>query len=202
VNQIQVFDAARDSIKSELDADMSKIEFSVMLAELSRAIKSCGISSRNNPVRFFSRNYLKMSGKKYLEVREWLADTKVMSSNDIVRVLMILQQLRNGSLVVSVQTKKPSVVRAKKSAPPTSGLVRKIIDHAIGSFQSTVGLIAEAGIKPDLAFDSDRVQIQTALLEISKRFGITATFQVQTNDQPLTPEDLTEIGFPRGRRKS
>jgi hypothetical protein len=204
-----VFDEAKQSVGAELDEEMLLWDFSKMMGELQGAIKSCGIPSQNKPVRFFSRHYLKMGGERYKKVIEWLTGQSEMSADDVIIVLQTLKQLRDGTLSFS-EVPETSVKRVEEEIPeqklieqPTSGVIRRIIDHTIGSFNSITGLVVEAGIKPEHAFDSDRMQVQGAVQKVCECFGVAVVFPESetTFGQPLTHEDLAEIGFERTPRR-
>ncbi len=208
-SQTEVFDEAKLSVGAELDEEMLLWDFSKMMEELRRAIKSCGVPSKNNRVRFFSRHHLKMGGQKYREVLRWIIGQAEMPADDVIIVLRTLKQLRDGTLGFSdvpetpVKTVEEEIPEPKLDEQPTSGVIRRIIDHTIGSFNSITGLVVEAGIKPEHAFDSDRMQIQGAVQKVCECFGVAIVFpeSEMTFGQPLTHEDLAEIGFERTPRR-
>lgn len=193
--QTEVFEKAKQSIEKELDESMKSWSFSKMLKELKISIKS-NSSGQKDAVRFFSRHYLKMTGERHQEVRRWLNNQSGMSVDEIVLVFRTLIFLRKNEPTNVAE--KPKV-----ATQPVSGLVRRIIDHTVGDLNSNVGLIVEAGITPDQAYDSDRMQIQSSIKKICASLGITVTFpELETTYGPsLTREDLTEMGFEKTQRK-
>jgi hypothetical protein len=212
--QNKFFFEARDSVLHEIDQNMYDWDFLKMIDELKRAIESCGIPSKNNRVRFFSRRYLGMSGQRFTQVQSWIRGESVMSFNDITHVLGVLSKIRNGSLHVALSEKKEVkkvqvVISDPKLAPgvvkkhEASGVVRKIIDHTIGSIQSLASLMAEADVKPADAFDSDRRQVQGGIQKLCTRLGVKVNFPESETAQaePLTKGDLAEVGLEKTIRR-
>lgn len=214
----EFFEQAKQSVASELNEATMAWGFEKMLDELRTAIANKNPDQRGvtrNAIRYFCRHYLNMSGQKFENMRQWLAGTAIMPAETIAAVLRALQALANGTFSEPVATKhsqatKPaaspkarSPQRAALAAPPAQpagsalGIKRKVLDLLISQLNSMLGLFAECGITPADVFDGDRMQIVSALQKICPRLGIKAIFSEPdaTHNQPLTKEDLSEIGL-------
>lgn len=198
-SQQEIFGDAMESVAHELDQNMFSLTFSTMLEELERAaIESRETGDRRDSVRFFSRHHLNMKGERYKEVLDWIKGSLAMSIDDIVCVLRALNSSRTN--ISDIRTDRRGNSSPAPIDQPTSGVIRRIIDHSIGSFNSIAGLIVEAGIKPEHAYDSDRMDIQGAVQRICDRFGIAINF-TEVETQPLTRKDLAEIGFEKKTKR-
>lgn len=214
LEQTKVFEEALESSAHEISEDMYGWDFATMMEELRRTIAEKAAKKGDNfrAVRSFSRHYLQMSGERYNEVRSWLDGRSTMSADNIRLVLRVLNQIRNGSLDITLpesSSKEPHENGAPKNVAvqkETSGVIRKIIDHTVGSLYSLVGLIAEARVQPTDVFGSDREQVRASMQKVCDHFGISVKFSESksTHFESMTPEDLAEIGFgttSKGRRR-
>lgn len=204
--QQKAFEEVKNSLAKELSPEMLLWDFSKMMEELRRVIRSVGTNT-NDKVRFFARHNLNMAGERHKEVRRWLKG-EVMSAEEIRLVFTALSRIDKGNVETvarqqSVQKALPKVSESKVIAESTSNVARKIVDHTVGTLYSLVGLIAEAQIKPENVFGSDRGLAQTSMQKICDHFGIAVKFREPKAEQfePLTQDDLAEIGFGKERKK-
>jgi hypothetical protein len=214
-SQIEVFEQVRDQMVSEVSAEVLKWDFGTMLQKLRRAVEektTVGGERNPNPLRFFTRNYLKLSGEAFRKVRKWLDGSAAMSADDVTVVLRTLNTIYYGegieTPVAPIRAPRPTRPERKRNsvaaptATPLKGVRRKLIDHTISLCNSLVGLTAETGINPEDVLDGDRMQVRSALERICDAYGIEAIFpepgKVRT---PVTAEDLNQMGlgsFKRG----
>ncbi|KKQ77837.1 MAG: hypothetical protein A3A96_01940 [Candidatus Zambryskibacteria bacterium RIFCSPLOWO2_01_FULL_39_39] len=209
-SQTEVFEDAKESVAHEISENMFDWDFSKMMEQLRRAIQVISphnaVNSRN-AVRKFTRHCLKIQGEGFQKVRGWL-NGEPMRADDIRLVLRTLSQIANGTLKVEIEKpieKIPEEIYRERqmSEPSTSGAARKLIDHTITLFNSLVGLIIETGVRPSDVYDGDRMQICDALTRTCKAFGIKAVFPEpdMTRSQPVTREDLRDLGFKTLKRR-
>jgi len=80
---------------------------------------------------------------------------------------------------------------------------RVLFDHMVTCCNSLVELVTVAGIQPsDEACGYYRRETESAMRLLCEDCGIQATFSTQYPEpEPLTADDLHEIGFLPGRRK-
>ncbi len=221
-SQSDTYERAKQSIASELNEETLSWDFSKMLDQLEAAITSKSPTesgATRNAVRFFCRHYLNMRGESFHEARHWLSGKSPMLEKDIQLVLRTLKALGDATfLEIEIQQQPKNgdehdscralaAVEISVAELPTnrpgSGVIRKLIDHTISLFNSLVGLIVESGVAPADVYDGDRMQIRGALQKICDAFAITVVFPEPNaaRNQPVTREDLSDIGLPRRKRK-
>jgi hypothetical protein len=213
--QAEIFEAAKQSVAEELNEEMLSWDFSQMLSRLRDVIANRNQQINSNGIRFFCRHYLGMHGDSHNEMRRWISGEAVMPFERIQLVLRVLKSERDGNLVLvlpdkggrrvhqvkkSVNSGSAEEMREPKpepSAPKTSGIIRKLVDHATTLFNSLMILIVEAGITSDDLFDGDRIQIRMALKQICVAFGIAVIFPESeaARSQPVTRQDFADIGL-------
>jgi hypothetical protein len=213
--QAEIFEAAKQSVAEELNEEILAWDFFQMLSRLRDVIASRNQQVKSKGIRFFCRHYLGMHGDSHNEMRRWISGEAVMPFERIQLVLRVLKSERDGNLVLVLPDKGGRRVRQVKksvnggggeemreskpgpSAPKTSGIIRKCVDHATTLFNSLMILIVEAGITSDDLFDGDRIQIRMALKQICAAFGIAVIFPEPeaARSQPVTRQDFADIGL-------
>ncbi len=187
---------AKRVLASELSDEIRLWSLSTMIEELQKRIQTA--SSSKHRIREFSRHCLGLHGEQFRRVREWLKNPSTLTTEDVCLVLRALKEGRNGMMIPPSpprQTKSPSTNR--------KGVNRKLVGHAITMLNSLNILFNEAGIQPKDAFDGDRMQVQSAMEEICKRFGVTAQFSDPSaaRNQPVTRDDLATIGLRKKEKR-
>ena len=209
-NQLDIFEEAKKSIEG-LDLIMASWNFSDMFNELKSIAQKNKVTGDRNPIRTFCNQYLcfenQTGTQTYEQIRACLRGQLTISVDNIRLILLALkksrQDLSNSTLPVVKQAKHNSVPDKLVQSKISSGMVRKVIDHTVGSFYSIVSLIIEINVKPEDVFGSDREQIQVSIEKVCKHFGITVKFPEIKCDhfETLTQEDLAGIGFRATRSK-
>lgn len=201
-SQNEIFISVRDSMVSELSEGMRMWNFSMMLDRLREEIDKHQPPGKNNrKVRFFSRNYLRLSGERFVQVQQWLKGKAAMSDSDIRLVLTTLLQLENGTFPVVKPYGTSTSKRSRKNASHTvntgvgAGARRKIVDLILGTLNSFVGVTAEMKLAPDEVLDGDRMQMVSALQNLCRFMGISIQFARldEDNSVPVKPSDMKQL---------
>jgi len=203
--QKRFFFEAKESVLHEINKDMYGWDFSKMIEELKHAIENCGVPSKYNRVRFFSRHYLGMSGQKFRLVQGWTRGESVMSFNDITHVLSVLSKIRDGSIQMqTLETPIRSEIQIEEipsetsSAKESPGAIRGFIEHTTTTLNSLMILAGELGVESNDLYDGDRIKMRIASKELFKSFGIEVVFPEPKAalSRPVTREDLEGLRLP------
>ena len=200
--QERIFEKAKKSISGELSKEMVSWSFAQMIEVLKTSIKTHKKPDDRDPTGTFCLKYLKGSKGNYKivrnEVQGFFRGREVLKEDTIMTILRTLKKFQDGIL-----SKDPVVADHRTEevvVTPQSGIVRKLVLLVITMLNSYVMVITEAEVKPSDVFDADRMQIRNALQKICKAFGIEVTFpESQDKNEPVTLEDLREIGFSKRR---
>ncbi len=188
VEQEDNFRVAQKACLDEIGPVMGKWTFEQMMEALKAAIKKFArgtLSQQKNQIRYFSNNYLKISGEAgFRMVRSWIREEAVMSARDIENVLRRLKALEGKSVPLT----SLSLEQANQ------GIRRRVVDHTISMLNSLGGLIADSKITPADTHGSDRGQIRTTLKKTLEALGIEVTFPKENvHVQPVSSGDMESV---------
>lgn len=197
--QQKAFEEAKNSLAKELSPEMLLWDFSKMMEELRRVIKDKAPNKNDNwgATRSFARHYLKMGGdERFKKVLSWFKG-EVMSAEEIRLVLTALNKLgevKNSSHDDTSSNKPIQTVGIPRAK-------RMLVDHTRGIFSSLARLLIESGVTTDDVYDGDRMQIKEAVRNIFTRLGVEVYFQPEKQGEPLTRQDMANLGLKKERRK-
>ena len=203
--QEEIFEEAKKSISDELSPEMANWSFAQMVGVLKVSIKANRRPDNHDSTGTFCMKYLKKPGQSYKIVRNEIQGCfkgrELMKEETVIDILRTLKSLQGVPLSLPANLVSAEATDSTEVVTPQSGIVRKLVLLVITMLNSYAMVIAEANVKPNDVFDSDRMQMRSALQKICKAFGIEANFpELRTKIKPVTFADLEDMGIPNNRR--